>query len=192
MPTATVDTPAPSMVQFKLATWNPELQGCAARYMDALLHGAAPGDPSVQLQRAGRSPTLVPGSAKTCTWEGKSVFLAPPALHEVFCRLHGHRLQLGPPASNGTISAPHVPVRFAGHPVRQWFRGVLRHRSGSLGSSGAALVAPVVSKTSISVHVVPLLVWNHHELETPLEPLRQRASKYPPRTLARLRTAAVV
>ena len=142
MPTATVDTPAPSMVQFKLATWNPELQGCAARYMDALLHGAAPGDPSVQLQRAGRSPTLVPGSAKTCTWEGKSVFLAPPALHEVFCRLHGHRLQLcgleaGPGA--GTFP-PSQAVRFiqsllgsAGQPVQQLFHGVSIQLVFSLG-----------------------------------------------------------
>ena len=175
MPTATVDTPASSMVQFKLAMWKPVLQGCAARYIAALLHGAAPGDPSEQLHRAGRSSTLMPGSLKTCTWEGRSVSLAAPDSHVVFCRLHGHKLQLGPDAGKGRMFAPHVPELFAGQPVRQRFRGVLRHRSGSSGASGVMFVAPVVSNTSISVHVVPLLVWNHHELETPLEPLRQRA-----------------
>ena len=42
------------------------------------------------------------------------------------------------------MSAPHVPELFAGQPVRQRFRGVLRHRSGSSGSSGVMFVAPVV------------------------------------------------
>jgi hypothetical protein len=62
------------------------------------------------------------------------------------------------------------------------FSGVLKQRRGSSGSSpgaGSVLSVPVVSKTSISVHAVPLLEWNHQELDTPLDPLRQRISKYP-------------
>ena len=56
------------------------------------------------------------------------------------------------------LAGPHVPLRLAGQPVRQWFRGVLRQRSGSPMSSpgaGWSLLAPVVSKTSISVHAAP-------------------------------------
>jgi len=64
-----------------------------------------------------------------------------------------------------------VPDSFAGQPVRQWVSGVSLQRAGSPGSSpGGGLVRPVVSKTSISVQVEPLLVWNHHDDETADEP----------------------
>ena len=53
------------------------------------------------------------------------------------------------------------------------------------------LPTPVVSNTSISVQDLRT-VWKNHELLIPLDPERQRISKYPSRTLARLRTAEVV
>lgn len=52
-------------------------------------------------------------------------------------------------------------------------------RSPACAPPRAVLFTPVVSKTSISVHSLPLssLPWNHHDDEIPLEPERQRISK---------------
>ena len=63
----------------------------------------------------------------------------------------------------------------------------------SLSPPGTALVTPVVSKTSISVHTVPLSFWCSQKLLLmPLEPDRQLISKKPSRCTASECTAAVV